>query len=367
MWNLDEETTGRLIHQALFFAPSDWTIDHCRALIEFVERGCHPMHPHLDLQHLALQLAVRYFGDKIYLRGLVEISNICRNDCYYCGIRKSHGTLRRYRMEEAEILATCQRGWEMGFRTFVLQGGEDPYWQSERLVRLVAEIRQRYPDSAITLSLGEMPRERYQQLYDAGANRYLLRHETITPEHYAKLHPPTMSIEQRRECLMNLRRIGFQVGVGVMVGSPFQTTEHLAHDLLFIAHFEPEMIGIGPFIPHPATPFASYPAGRLEQVLGFLALCRIAAPSANIPATTAMATLHPEGRTMAMQHGANVVMPNLTPLRYRESYDLYEGKACHGAEAAEGIAELETELKGIGRHISWERGDYREPSIEKRD
>lgn len=314
---------------------------------------------HLEhaLQVRAGAIAEQHFGRRIYLRGLIEISNVCRNDCYYCGIRSANAQVSRYRLTAEEIMSACQGGYEIGFRTFVLQGGEDPYWRGDRLVALVHRIRSTYPACAITLSLGEMEREEYEALFRAGANRYLLRHETYDSQHYQQLHPSTMSQAHRLQALHELKRIGYQVGTGIMVGSPGQTTAHLAQDLAFIRRLRPAMIGVGPFIPHEDTPLRGYPAGSLSMTLRFLALCRLMNPQALIPATTAIATLHPEGRLAAIRSGCNVVMPNLSPLNHRADYALYNNKACLGAEAAEGVALLEAQLDTIGYQIDWGRGD----------
>lgn len=309
------------------------------------------------LSRYAQHIAESRFGRKIFVRGLIEISNYCGNDCLYCGIRKSNKRLRRYRLTSEEILQQCAEGYAMGFRTFVLQGGEDSYWRGERLIKLVNAIRHSYPLVAITLSLGEMDPEDYQDLYDTGANRYLLRHETHNAAHYSQLHPPCMSLSHRLASLEALKRIGFQTGTGIMVGSPQQTIEHMVEDLIFIRDFRPAMIGVGPFLPHSETPFAKEPKGSLELTLRFLALCRILCPDAMIPATTAMATLHPEGRVKAILGGCNVVMPNLSPTAHRKDYSLYDNKASLGAESAEGVALLQKQMQQIGYTIDWGRGD----------
>lgn len=310
-----------------------------------------------ELQVCAKTLAELQFGRRIYLRGLIEISNVCRNDCYYCGIRSGNERITRYRLTADEVMSACERGYEIGFRTFVLQGGEDPYWRGERLVSLVRNIRTSYPECAITLSLGEMEYVEYEALFRAGANRYLLRHETYDKEHYESLHPSTMDQEHRLQALRDLKQIGYQVGTGVMIGSPGQTTAHLAQDLDFIHRLQPAMIGVGPFIPHEDTPLGTYPAGSLSMTLRFLALCRLLNPRALIPATTAVATLHPEGRLAAIRSGCNVVMPNLSPLNHRADYALYNNKAYSGSEAAEGVALLQAQLDTIGYQIDWGRGD----------
>lgn len=300
----------------------------------------------------------RRFGRKIFVRGLIEISNICRNDCYYCGLRRSNRALGRYRLSREEILEACRIGYGIGFRTFVLQGGEDLYWRGARLVDLVREIKGLYGDCALTLSLGEMEADEYRDLYRAGADRYLLRHETHNLAHYARLHPPEMSGRHRLACLRELKAIGFQTGTGIMVGSPGQTVVHIAEDLAFIADLRPEMIGVGPFLTHKDTPFRHEKNGSLDVTLRFIALCRLICPDALIPATTAVATLHPEGRSRAILSGSNVVMPNLSPPAHRRQYALYDDKACLGSEAAEGIRLLAEELHKIDYEIDFGRGDY---------
>lgn len=298
------------------------------------------------------------FGNKIYVRGLIEISNFCKNDCIYCGIRRSNGAAQRYRLTKDEILECCREGYELGFRTFVMQGGEDEYYTDDIMTDIIAAIRAQYPDCAITLSLGEKSRETYQRYYDAGANRYLLRHETATPEHYAKLHPKELSLANRMECLKNLKEIGFQTGCGFMVGSPYQTTADIVRDLLFIKSFSPQMAGIGPFIPHHDTPFADRPAGTAELTLFLLAIVRLMNPKVLLPATTALGTIEGDGRERGVLAGCNVVMPNLSPLSVRKKYMLYDNKISTGAEAAEARAELERRMEKIGYRVVTERGDY---------
>lgn len=306
----------------------------------------------------AREVSLQQFGNKIYIRGLVEVSNCCRNNCYYCGIRKGNVHIERYRLTLESILSSCENGYQLGFRTFVLQGGEDPVMTDERIEEIVASIRQRFPDCAITLSLGEKTKEAYQRFYSAGANRYLLRHETFDRSHYYQLHPSEMSHERRMQCLRDLKEIGFQTGTGIMVGSPGQTIEHLLQDILFIQEFKPEMIGIGPFLPHKETPFAKEPSGTMEQTLLLLSIFRLMHPSALIPSTTALATLAPNGRERGILAGANVVMPNLSPCEERKKYELYNNKASLGAESAEGLLSLQKQLQTIGYEISKERGDY---------
>ena len=302
---------------------------------------------------------IREYGHDIYIRGLIEISNCCRNNCYYCGIRKGNPNIERYRLSRESILNCCKQGYELGFRTFVLQGGEDPALTNDQIEMTVARIRQEYPDCAITLSLGEKSREAYERFFRAGANRYLLRHETYNESHYRQLHPAEMSGKQRLQCLADLKDIGYQTGTGIMVGSPGQTVEHIIEDLLFIEKLRPEMIGIGPFLPHHDTPFAEYPSGTAEQTILLLSIFRLMHPFALIPATTALATLIPDGRERGILAGANVVMPNLSPREERRKYELYNDKASLGAESAEGLAALQKQLKTIGYEISTERGDFK--------
>lgn len=306
----------------------------------------------------AREVSLLHFGNKIYIRGLIEVSNCCRNNCYYCGIRKGNPTIERYRLTEESILDCCKQGYDLGFRTFVLQGGEDPALTDDRIEKTVSAIRRNYPDCAITLSLGEKPRDVYERFFRAGANRYLLRHETHNEQHYQQLHPAEMSGKRRLQCLQDLKDIGYQTGTGIMVGSPGQTVEHIIEDILFIERLRPEMIGIGPFLPHHDTPFAEYPGGTVEQTLLLLSIFRLMHPSALIPATTALATLTPDGRERGILAGANVVMPNLSPREERKKYELYNDKASLGAESAEGLAALQKQLNAIGYEISTERGDF---------
>lgn len=299
------------------------------------------------------------YGRRVFARGLIEISNYCRQDCRYCGIRRGNAGVERYRLRPEEILECCRRGAELGFKTFVLQGGEDPWFTDDRLVELVAAIRWSHPEAAITLSLGERSRESYERLFKAGANRYLLRHETADAEHYSQLHPADQRLETRVRCLEELKAIGYQAGSGFMVGSPGQTNEHLVKDLLFLRGLKPQMVGIGPFIPHCDTEFADRPAGDADFTVYLLSLLRLLLPRALLPATTALATLDPRGREKAVLSGANVVMPNLSPTDAREHYALYNNKAHSGLEAAEHVAELRERFAGIGYELSMDRGDFR--------
>lgn len=297
------------------------------------------------------------FGKKIYVRGLIEFSNYCKNDCYYCGIRRGNRNVARYRLTEEEIFSCCEVGERLGFRTFVLQGGEDAAYTDERVVQLVRAIKERHPDCAITLSIGERERESYEKFFAAGVDRYLLRHETASDAHYRKLHPPELSSIHRKQCLRQLKEIGFQTGCGFMVGSPEQTAEELAEDFLFIHELQPEMVGIGPFIPHQDTPFADKAGGTLEQTLFLLSLLRIMQKDVLLPATTALATIHPNGREQGILAGANVVMPNLSPVDVRRNYALYDGKRCMGDEAAEGCDSLRERFRKIGYEMVVDRGD----------
>ena len=306
---------------------------------------------------LAAAWRKQIYGTDVYVRGLIEFTNYCRNDCFYCGIRCSNRKAERYRLTQEEILSCCREGYALGFRTFVLQGGEDPYFTDERMTAIVRGIRETYPDCAITLSLGERSRESYRALFDAGADRYLLRHETADPAHYAKLHPKTLSWEHRMQCLRDLKETGYQVGCGFMVGSPYQTAHDLARDLYFIQEFRPDMCGIGPFIPHKDTPFADRPPGTLEMTLYLLSLLRLIKPDLLLPSTTALGTIHPRGRELGMEAGANVVMPNLSPTGVRDKYLLYDNKICTGEESAQCVGCLESRMRSVGYHIVSARGD----------
>ena len=299
------------------------------------------------------------YGNVIYVRGLVEFTNYCKNDCYYCGIRRSNKNAQRYRLTEEDILLCCQQGYELGFRTFVLQGGEDGYYTDERLLSIIHKIKAEYPDCALTLSIGEKSEESFRDYREAGVDRYLLRHETADEEHYGKLHPSSMSCEHRKNCLRTLKKLGFQTGAGFMVGAPYQTVENLADDFLFLKELNPEMVGIGPFIPHQDTPFHGEKSGTLEDTLFYLALLRLMLPHVLLPATTALGTIHPKGREMGVLSGANVVMPNLSPVSVRKKYMLYDGKICTGDEAAECRYCLSRRMEQIDCQIVSDRGDYK--------
>lgn len=311
------------------------------------------------LQKSAQAVSQSIFGNKIYIRGLIEFSSVCKNDCFYCGLRRSNKNAVRYRLSKQEILECCKIGYELGFRTFVLQGGEDGYFNDDVMCDIVSAIKSDYPDCAVTLSLGERSIESYERLYNAGADRYLLRHETANAEHYSKLHPKGMTLENRVKCLESLKEIGFQTGAGFMVGSPYQTFETLAEDLIFIDRLQPQMCGIGPFIHHRDTPFADKPDGSVKLCLVLLSIIRLMKPNILLPATTALGTADSNGRERGIIHGANVVMPNLSPIKHRKDYSLYDNKICTGDEAAESIKSLSERLKAIGYEIVTDRGDYR--------
>lgn len=296
------------------------------------------------------------FGNKVYIRGLIEVSSFCRCDCYYCGIRRSNNNCQRYRLRPEQILDCCREGWQLGFRTFVLQGGEGIFTADE-VAGIVSQIKSEYPDCAVTLSLGEYSREDYAKMRASGADRYLLRHETADPEHYKRLHPPTQSYDDRMRCLYDLKSLGYQVGCGFMVGSPYQTSRELARDLEFIADFSPEMCGIGPFIPHRDTPFGDMPSGSAELCLYLLSLLRLIKPTLLLPATTALGTLLPNGRESGMLAGANVIMPNLSPKSERKKYSLYNNKLSDGDEAAENLEHLRRSIAAVGYEIVTDKGD----------
>ena len=295
----------------------------------------------LYARELANKVRQEVYGNKIYVRGLIEFTNYCKNDCYYCGIRCSNHNAQRYRLTEEDILECCSQGYELGFRTFVLQGGEDGFFTDEKIVQIVHKIKEQYPDCAVTLSIGEKSEESYRAYREAGVDRYLLRHETADSRHYMRLHPLNMSGEHRKNCLRTLKKLGYQTGAGFMVGSPLQ------------------MVGIGPFIAHKDTPFCNERSGTLEDTLFYLALLRLMLPDVLLPATTALGTIHPRGREMGVLSGANVVMPNLSPVSVRKKYMLYDGKICTGDEAAECRMCLNRRMEQIGCEVVTDRGDYK--------
>lgn len=299
------------------------------------------------------------YGKDVYIRGLIEFSNICKNDCYYCGIRRSNTRTKRYRLTSDEILNCVKEGYRLGFRTFVLQSGEDTWFTKERLAEPIRAIKKYYPDCAVTLSVGERDREDYQCWREAGADRYLLRHETAVDEHYRQLHPPAMRLDDRKECLYTLRELGYQVGAGMMVGTPGQTVEHLIKDIRFLQDLKPHMIGIGPFLPHEDTPFAHKEKGSFDMTLILLAILRLIFPDVLLPATTALGTITPDGRERGLLAGANVLMPNLSPIHVRDHYKLYNDKICTGAESAQQIERLRKRVQAIGYSIATGRGDSR--------
>lgn len=308
---------------------------------------------------IARETAIRNFGKNIYFRGIIEFTNICKNDCKYCGIRKSNCNVTRYRLNLEQIMMCCAAGYENGFRTFVLQGGEDAWFTDERMCEIIRKIKENYPDCAVTLSLGERSRESYEKMFEAGADRYLLRHETADEAHYERLHPVSMLLSNRMRCLRNLKEAGYQTGCGIMVGSPGQTPETLAKDMLFMEEFQPEMIGVGPFLPHKDTPFADEEKGSVELTLFILALCRMMLPFVLLPSTTALGTANSDGRKQGILHGCNVIMPNLSPDDVRKNYMLYDNKAGTNLTAREGIRIVCEEMKEIGYNVVIGRGDFR--------
>lgn len=311
------------------------------------------------IKEKAIRARKKIYGNTVFIRGLIEISNICKNDCFYCGIRKSNKNCERYRLTPEQIMECCEEGYGLGFRTFVLQGGEDNFFTDEILYDIVKKIKSKYPDCAITLSMGERSKDSYQRLYDSGVDRYLLRHETANYEHYCSLHPQEMSWENRMRCLKNLHDIGYQTGCGFMVGSPNQTARNLAEDLKFIEEFKPEMCGIGPFIPHKDTPFREEKSGTVELTCYLLSIVRLISPEILLPATTALGSLVSEGREKGILSGANVVMPNLSPMSVRKKYELYNNKLCTGEESAQSKDNLAKKMQEIGYEIVIDRGDVK--------
>ena len=316
-------------------------------------------------QHLfevADEIRRENYGTDVYVRGLIEFSNYCKNNCYYCGIRRDNNKVTRYRLSEEEILKCCKEGYELGFRTFVLQSGEDGYYTDEKMISIIQAIRGTYPDCAITLSIGEKEHDSYQAFFDAGANRFLLRHETAVKSHYESLHPAEMSFEHRRKCLMDLKEIGYQVGAGIMIGSPGQKIQYLIEDIRFLQELQPDMIGIGPYLTHADTPFKDEKNGSLELTLRMLSILRLCFPYVLLPATTALGTIHPLGREMGLACGANVVMPNLSPTKVRKLYELYDNKICTGEESAQCRGCLERRVASKGYQIVTDRGDVKKHS-----
>ena len=310
-----------------------------------------------ELKNTADRVSREFFGDLVYIRGLIEISSICKNDCIYCGIRASNGNAARYRLTKEEILSCCKTGAELGFSTFVLQGGEDLYFTDDILCDIIDSIKKISPDAAVTLSVGERSRESYKALKNAGADRYLLRHETADSGHYARLHPEGMSLDTRKRCLYALKELGYQVGSGFMVGSPYQTAENILADIRFLQEIQPDMIGIGPCVPHKDTPFGEFPHGSLELTLRLISVLRLCFPESLLPSTTALGTISPDGRERGLMAGAYVVMPNLSPQEVRSKYTVYDNQLAIGAESAEGLRILEEKIKSAGYTLSMSRGD----------
>lgn len=301
----------------------------------------------------------KVYQKDVYIRGLIEFTNFCKNNCYYCGIRRENGAVQRYRLSKQQILECCRIGYDLGFRTFVLQGGEDPYFTDQRICEIVSAVREKYPQCAVTLSVGEKSKQSYRAFYHAGANRYLLRHETANETHYQRLHPDEMSLKNRMRCLFDLKEIGYQVGAGIMVGSPYQKNENLVEDLRFMQKLSPDMIGIGPFLTHKQTPFSQFQNGSLDKTLRFVSVARLMFPHALIPATTALATIDPKGRSLGLVAGANVVMPNLSPMEHRKDYALYENKVSFGEEAAESVFRLSESVEQLGLRIVTDVGNVK--------
>lgn len=310
------------------------------------------------LNEAAVKLRKLHYGNKVFTRGLIEFTNHCKNNCYYCGICAGNQNQKRYRLTKDEILSCCEAGYKMGYKTFVLQGGEDMWFNDARMVDIISSIKEAYPECAVTLGLGERSFESYKKLKEAGADRYLLRHETANEEHYRVLHPEPMSIAERKECLANLKKLGYQVGAGMMIGSPGQTLEHLAEDLVYLEELQPEMVGTGPFIPHHETRFANEPSGTVDQTLFILSIVRIMLPKVLLPATTALGTMEPEGREKGLQVGANVVMPNLSPLDNRKQYELYDNKIGVSDDALKCHKDLAAKVQAAGYELVMERGDF---------
>ncbi len=307
----------------------------------------------------AKEQSAKVYGNKVYIRALIEISNYCKNNCFYCGIRKANKNANRYRLDENQIIYCCDEAYRHGFRTFVLQSGEDEYFTDSYICELIRKVKDKYPDCALTLSVGEKQKRSYQRYFQAGADRYLLRHESADCEHYRKLHPPGMELANRIDCLNNLKEIGYQTGCGFMVGSPFQTAENLAEDMMFISSFKPHMVGIGPFIPHKDTPFRAYEAGSAKLTLLMLALVRLTVPNALIPATTALRSIEVKAYVKGILAGANVVMLNFSPEHVKSKYSLYDNKICSNSNSLEELETLKEELEEIGYEVSTDVGNYK--------
>ncbi len=334
------------------YMTGDLSDNELKALIETDDEAAAKL-----LRERADEVRRKSYGKKVFLRGLIEVSSYCKNDCLYCGIRRSNKEADRYRLSREQIMSCAESGYELGFRTFVMQGGEDSAFTDDFMCGVISELREKYPDCAITLSLGERSFESYKSMKDAGADRYLLRHEAADGELYKKLHPAEMSLENRKNCLFQLRELGYQVGAGFMVGAPYQTTDSLIADLRFLQELKPQMIGIGPFVPHHCTPFADENGGTLGLTLRLLGILRLMFPKVLLPATTALGTIAPNGRELGLQTGCNVVMPNLSPVNVRKKYDLYDNKICTGEEAAECRMCLQRRIEAAGYEVAVERGD----------
>lgn len=346
------EITDRL-HETGMFAEGESGIRELEALLTAQDEE--------ELAYLrekAREVTDKIYGKDVYIRGLIEFTNYCKNNCIYCGIRRDNTNAQRYRLSKEQIMECCETGYELGFRTFVLQGGEDSYFTDEKICDIVSGIKSKFGDCAVTLSIGEKSRESYQAYFDAGADRYLLRHETADAQHYKQLHPPEMSLKNRKRCLFDLKEIGYQVGCGFMVGSPYQSFETLYEDLCFIKELKPHMVGIGPFIPQKDTPFGSEKAGTLDRTLKLLSIIRLMNPHVLLPSTTALGTIHPQGRELGIKAGANVVMPNLSPVEVRDKYKLYDNKICTGDEAAECRHCMSRRMESIGYRVVVARGDF---------
>lgn len=308
----------------------------------------------------AQDIAISKFGKKIFFRGIIEFSNICKNDCYYCGIRRSNSCISRYRLSKEDILECAREGYTHGFRTFVLQGGEDGHFSDDVLCEIIVSLKNKYPDCAVTLSVGERSRESYQKLYNAGADRYLIRHEAANSELYSKIHPSFQKHQERMRCLRDLREIGYQTGCGFMVGVPFQKISDIADDMVFIQDFKPQMVGLGPFLPHKDTPFGIYEAGSVDLTLFLISLTRIMLPNVLLPSTTALGTAKGDGRQLGVLAGCNVVMPNLSPENVRKKYMLYDNKIGTECDAESGVRLLREQMNEIGYEVICSRGDYKD-------
>lgn len=304
---------------------------------------------HPDLISSASRIVHEHFNGKVYFRALIEISSYCHNGCYYCGLRVGNPLARRYRMSTDQVLRCCEYAASKGYRTFVLQGGEDPIQNDDWMTELVRRVHAEFPECAITLSVGERSDEAYLRFRDAGVDRYLLRHETASPEHYGRLHPASMSLENRKHCLHTLKRLGYQTGAGMMVGSPHQTLQDLVRDLLFLQELGPHMIGVGPFIPAAGTPFENEKSGSISLTLRVLSILRLMFPYANIPSTTALASLQPDGDLLGLAAGANVIMTDFTPPELRAQYAIYDHKSPSDHDLHR--------YEDAGWVISMERGD----------